>query len=278
MTAAGSMECLRLGDHACVLIDDDAAKTRALTAYIQAGLRNRHRILYFGEAEPQIAAAVPDALRSGQVRMATAESTYLASGVFDPEATIQGWRDESARALRDGYRGLRAAGDMSWASRPVPGADRLAWYEAHVNRVFADGFAMAVCIYDRRLFTTADLRRVSWAHLATVDGESDPATVPLLRAVRTTDPPGIALHGEADLSNRHALRALLENLVADAPATDGRLTLDVSGMRFIDAAASRILTAVAAAHAPRLRVIGCSPAVQRLLAFNGANVGREPRP
>lgn len=73
------------------------------------------------------------------------------------------------------------------------------------------------------------------------------------------------------MSNRHALRAVLEHLFDDT-RTDGRaLTVDVTALRFADAAAVRILIQIAADEAHRLRVVGCSPAMRRLLVFNGAD-------
>ena len=172
MIEASVFDRLRPGDHACVMVDDERYRRSALTAYIGAGLRDNDRILYFGPGGDELGFA--DARERGQLRLSTAEQSYLASGRFDPEATMAGWRDETALARAAGYRGLRAIGDMSWAVRPVPGADRLAWYEANVNRVFADGDAMAICLYDRRLFEPDQLRRLTWSHPSCLDRDSAP--------------------------------------------------------------------------------------------------------
>lgn len=278
MIEAGMLGRLRLGDHACVVVEDDDARLRSLTAYIRAGLRDDDRILYFGPAPEALAAdlerAGVDAAAAadrGQLRLVTPEESYLASGSFDPEATMAAWRAEATRARADGHHGLRAIGDMSWASRPVPGADRLDWYEANVNRVFADGTAMAICLYDKRRFSGADLQRMTWSHPATVARGTGAAAGPALRALRTVDPPGIRLEGDADLSNRQALHALLSHLAEDTPADGRPLTVDVSGLRFADAAAVRILLETATAETGRLRVVGCSPGLRRLFAFNDAD-------
>ncbi|MEU4422400.1 MEDS domain-containing protein [Actinoplanes sp. NPDC024001] len=277
MIEISAIDRLSLGDHACVVFENDDCRNRALAAYIRAGLRRQHRILYYGDGSRQIEDALAGqgtdpqpALAAGQLQMATAETTYLAAGHFDPEATIDGWRTASADAMAAGYHGLRAVGDMSWGATAIPGADRLPWYEANVNRVFADGFAMGICLYDRRLFSDADLRRVCWSHLATVESGIDPRVVPLLRAIRTTRPAGIRLLGEADLSNRQALRAILEHLVDDTPSTGEPLVVDISELQYIDGATVRMLLDTAARAADRLRVVGCSPHMQRLLTFNGA--------
>jgi anti-anti-sigma regulatory factor len=277
MTDASSLARLRPGDHACLIVDDDTTRVNNVATYIRAGLRADHRVLYYGNDGEFVNARLavqgvdtPTALATGQLQMSTPESTYLASGAFDPEATIEGWRTESDRALADGYRGLRAVGEMSWASRPVRGAERLEWYEAQANRVFADGFAMALCVYDRRLFNEFNLARVGWSHPATLETQADMDSVPLLHAVRTGAPPGLRLEGEVDLSNRQALLTLMEHLVDDTPAAGQPLTLDVSGLRFADMAAVQILIRAAVEH-HRLRIVGCSPALQRLLTYGGAD-------
>ncbi|GIE83248.1 hypothetical protein Aph02nite_91980 [Actinoplanes philippinensis] len=272
MIEAGMLGRLRPGDHACVVVDDDDVRLRSLATYINAGLRDDERILYFGP-HPQRLADDLDlhaAVGRGQIEVVTPEDSYLAGGAFDPEATMAVWRSEAARARADGYRGLRAIGDMSWAAGPVAGRERLAWYEANVNRVFAERQAMAICLYDRRLFSPAELQRVTWAHPAAVDGATSPDAEPALRFARTVDPPGVRLRGEADLSNRQALRAVLERLADDIPGDGSPVTVDVSGLRFADAATVRILLEAAVAGAPRLRVSGCSPGLRRLLMFNGA--------
>ncbi|SDS85646.1 MEDS domain-containing protein [Actinoplanes derwentensis] len=271
------LDRLCLGDHTCLVFDDDATRMQALTGFIRAGLRDHHRIRYFGDGHDEITSALiargvdaAASIAAGQLQVSTPYESYLAPGVFDPEATVGAWRAEAALAKAAGYRGLRVIGDMSWASRPIPGADRLAWYEAQVNRVYADGDAMALCLYDRRLFSAADLQRARWAHPAAVDRDTAHESVPLLRAVRTVDVPGIRLEGEADMSNRHALRAVMEHLVEDTPATSRPLTVDVSGLRYADVTAVRILMHIAVTAAHRLHLVGCSPVLQRLLAFNGA--------
>ncbi|MEU4623867.1 MEDS domain-containing protein [Actinoplanes sp. NPDC023801] len=279
MIEAGMLGRLRPGDHACVVVDDDGSRLRSLATYVSAGLRDDERILYFGPDHERLAADLvtagvdaPGAIRRGQLEMVTAEESYLASGTFHPESAMAGWRVEAARARADGFRSLRAIGDMSWAARPRPGADRLAWYEANVNRVFAERQAMAICLYDRRLFSPSELQRMTWAHPAAVDRHTGADVEPALRFTRVAEPPGIRLQGEVDLANRQALRAVLENLAEDTAAGDRPLIVDVSDLRFADSAAVRILLRAAVAGAPRMRVAGCTPGMRRLLAFNGAEV------
>ncbi|GAA4591032.1 anti-anti-sigma factor [Actinoplanes octamycinicus] len=269
MAEASPLDQLSPGDHACLVFDDEPLRARSVAAYIRAGLRQHHRILYHGQSAERLPAVlagqgvnVTAALDSGQLTLAGP----VRGGFFDAEASLATLRGEADKARAAGYRGMRGIGDMSWARR-LDGVDQLSWYEAQVNRVFADGYAMGICLYDRRLFSEPELRRLTLSHPATITGTTDPARVPLLRGVRTREPLGLSLEGEADLSNREALRAMVEHLIEEQ-APGAPLTLDLSGLRFADSAAARILLGPAAAGTHRLRIVGATEQVHRLLRFH----------
>jgi hypothetical protein len=111
--------------------------------------------------------AVAQAVAAGQLRVCTAEEVYLTDGRFDPARAIDVLGTYISEAVGDGYAGLRVVGDMAWVLRDPPGVPHLSWYEAQVNRLFLDGQAMAVCLYNRRLFEASLLRRAACAHPAT---------------------------------------------------------------------------------------------------------------
>jgi anti-anti-sigma regulatory factor len=261
-----------LGDHVCWTVDDDATRMEAIAAFVRAGLRARHKVIYSGD-EPE---AVLDALErhgvgtraalgEGRLSAVTAESSYLAGGVFDPGGTLSAWHAEVAQARAEGHPGLRVVGDMTWATRRVPGAEDLPWYEAEINTVFLEGYVAGVCAYDRRRFDPLQLRRLGFAHPGAAGPHTPFEPEASLRARRTTDPYGLRLAGEVDLSNRDALRAVIAHLFDGAPAA----TVDVAGLTFADTAAARILVE-AAADGP-VRLVGCSPSLCKLLAFHGAD-------
>ncbi|GIJ46779.1 hypothetical protein Val02_36650 [Virgisporangium aliadipatigenens] len=261
----------------CWSYGTDRGRDDAVAGYVRAGLRERQRVVYFTETlSPdnvleeldRRGIGVASAVHSGQLRVHSADDTYLAGAAFVPEAVIAGWDAEVERARADGWSALRVLGDMSWAARDIPGADRIGWYEAQVNRVFAGGESLAMCLYDRRLFDTRTRYRIEWAHPTTA-GPDTPAPNGL-RMLRTGTPRGVRVEGEADLSNRQALRAVLDHLAEDASGTDP-LVVDLSGLTFADLAATRIIVQ-AAAHAPgRIRVVGASPTLRNLLRFNGGD-------
>jgi anti-anti-sigma factor len=276
MAEPGLLDRLRPGDHVCLLVHDEPLRTRSLAAYMLTGLRDQCRVIYQGRGGEHVEAAliglgvdVEAARRRDQLRITGAGSVYLRDGGFDPEATLESWWATADQTRAAGYRGLCAVGDMSWASRPMAGADRVPWYEEQVNRLFADGFARGVCLYDRRLFTDRQLRRLTGSHPTTVTPGSDPRFVPLFRALRTADPVGLRLEGEVDLSNRQVLRTVVDHLIEDTALTQGVFTVDLSDLRFADLAAVRILLRLGSGDRHGLRLVGCSGPMRRLLRFHG---------
>ncbi|MEU4241860.1 MEDS domain-containing protein [Actinoplanes sp. NPDC026619] len=268
------LDQVTLGDHVCWSVDDDVIRMETIAGFVRTGLRNRERVLYCGDDPAAVVEGLRQrgvdtgaALGAGDLSVDTPEGSYLASGAFDPHATMLLWRSEVARARSAGYRGIRLLGDMSWASRRFPGFEHLPWYEAQINMIFAEGYVAGVCAYDRRRFDPLHLRRLLWAHPGAAGSEMPFDPDSSLRMRRVLDPWGLRLEGEADLSNRDALRAVAEHLFDDGPD----VTIDVSELRFADIAAARVLVAAAASGAGRVRLTGCSPSLLRLLRFHGAD-------
>jgi anti-anti-sigma factor len=288
MADAAVLDRLRPGDHVCWTFDDDHSRMDVTAAFVRSGLTAQHKVVCRWDSPAALLSGLrrhgvdtEAALSTRQLEVDSTESTYLVDGAFSAELSIDGWNRQIAQARLDGYRVMHALGDMSWAARPYPGLDQLPSYEAKANRIFADGFVIGVCLYDRRLFDPLAMRRVTAAHLSTVAPEADCDVLPLLRILRTHDPIGVRLEGEADLSNRYAMAAMLGPLLEEADPEGAPLTLDLSDLRFADNAATRILARAVIRAGDRVRVVGHTPALGRLLAFNGAGAapgGTDPEP
>ena len=270
------LDRLTLGDHVCWTVDDDVVRLTALAGYVRAGLKHRHQILYRGDEPAEFLAGLDRmgvdsaaARTAGHLLINTPESALVVAGVFDADQALARCRAMAGRSRSAGYGGLRLIADMAWAAGPVPGAERLPWYEAQATTVFAEGDAMALCLCDRRLFDPFALRRLAWSHPGVMSGATgfDPGSS--LRLRWTSDPFGVRLEGEADLSNRYALSAVLEHLF-DRPPAAAVATIDVTGLRFADTAVARVLIEAGSGGAGRIRLVGCSPGVSRLLDLNGA--------
>jgi anti-anti-sigma factor len=270
----GLLDRLTIGDHICWLVDDDRLRMREIAGFVRAGLRDHHRVVYCGDCPEVVLAGIDEqgidtetALAAGQLEATTAEACYLSAGVFEPESVLRLWEPMARAARAAGYTGVRVLGDMSWAGRGVPGREHLCRYESEVNRVVLNNELIGVCAYDRRTMDPLELRRLAWQHPGIAASGAPYDERLALRIRRTRRPAGLVLSGEADLAGRNALRAVVENVFVDC-GTD-EVTVDVSELRFADRAAARIL--VRAGHGPgRVRLVGCSPALLRLLAFTGA--------
>ncbi|MEV4702424.1 MEDS domain-containing protein [Actinoplanes sp. NPDC049316] len=270
------LESLALGDHICWTVGDGDVRLDSLTALVEAGLGLGHRVLYCGDDGGEVfgaferrGVAAGEAVAAGDLRVAPIGSSYLARGVFDHGAALGFLRREIDDARRSGYPGLRLISDMSWAGRPVPGAERLPGWEAQANMIFAEGYALGVCAYDPQAFAAARLRELARAHPGTAgaDAPFDPDSI--LRMRRTGQPFGMRLEGEADLSNAPALSAVIDHLLDSPPGPDATVTINVDGLRFVDTAAARILLTAADRAAGRLRIAGRSPALGRILDVHG---------
>ncbi|MFE0737306.1 MEDS domain-containing protein [Streptomyces sp. NPDC058855] len=246
------------GDHLCLAFADDTEQQRVITAYLRTGLRRGERVMYFadqcapGRILDWLRAAGVDpgpATDSGQLTVTTAEKGYLATGSFDADAMVGTLHGEIARSIASGFTGFRVSGEMSWALRGVPGAERLNEYETKVSEVFAGQPASAICQYDARRFYPAALHFFDHCHPATVRPEPLHTSTSLQivpsfhggrRALRVV---GVVGHQSAG-----ALASALET----ALGWPGDITVDMGGMEFLDLAGVRALVRVAE-QLPRTR-------------------------
>ena len=67
---------------------------------------------------------------------------------------------------------MRVTGEMSWASRVLPGSQRLIEYEMKLNGFLPGSKCIAICQYDRRRFAPALLLDVLRAHPVVIIGTS----------------------------------------------------------------------------------------------------------
>jgi len=258
---------MRPGDHVCWTFADDHERRRVTGDWVRDGLRDHHLVVYrtaSTDALEELAAARVDtcaAIGSGRLRVRPAGTE-----AFDADAADRTFQADVREALRDGYAGLRAVSDLRWAARRVPGAEQLARYERQLNRHLAAGYAMALCLYDRRLFAEPRMSELTRAHPASVTERASHPVTPLLRMLRHAG--GLRLSGEADLSNRDAFSTVLGHLLEDSAAP--RVELDLTELRFADATSCRLLVTVARESGGRVRMVGARPSLRRLLALQGA--------
>lgn len=260
---------LQLGDHVCLPVGGDAERLSGIAGVAELGLRSGGQVAVFTDTETPdemaayLVARVPgagSALAAGQLVVLACRDFHLAGGAFDPVRTVARYVAQIDVAEEQGYAGLWIVVDMAWALSGLPGTGLLLDYEAGANPGFADQRVAAVCVYDRSRFCPVLLEKACSAHPLT-PGQAR------LRFARTTDPPGLALSGEVDLTNHRAFSALLTAL---QPAP-GHITIDATGLRFADLRAADLLWAASSTRARGTTTITGSPLVNRLLELVGNN-------
>ncbi|MEU6271929.1 MEDS domain-containing protein [Streptomyces populi] len=265
------------GDHLCLAFVDDEEQRRVMTTYLRDGLERGERVLYFADqwAPEQVlnwlraAGTDPDAaLNSGQLQVTTANDSYLAGGSFDADVMVATLRQEVADSLAAGYTGFRVSGEMGWALRDVPGAERLGEYERKVNAVFAENRASAICQYDARRFDAAALHAFRHHHPGTVEA------VPLYSSATLRLVPSfhngrrsLRVVGDVDYHSAETLASALRT-AEDWP---GDITVDTSALQFLDLAGIRALvhTAERLAEGRRLHVVDLDPMLCHVIGVVG---------
>ena len=149
-------------DHACLLFASTEEQARALAAFMQDAFARNERVVYILDQDADTGVLerlhrhgidVSEQLERGALQVRSTDEVYLADGAFDPAAMLDRLREVERDAIADGWRGVRVAGEMTWATRGAPGSDRLLEYESKLNEVFPKLHASALCQYDARAFS-----------------------------------------------------------------------------------------------------------------------------
>jgi MEDS: MEthanogen/methylotroph, DcmR Sensory domain len=253
------------GDHVCAPVAGSAGRLTMLGDFADAGLRRRHKVLFFTEdpAPPVLQAALRrrvtgagEALDSGQLSVLSSRDVYLPGGVFRADTMLETCAAEIEGARREGYAGLRAAGDLSSSAARMVDPEALVDYETRLNPLFIDGYALALCQYAPASFPRSVWASLEAAHPVTMAPDGTVRT--RLTCRRTAG--GVRLGGEADLSNHAALTALLAPL-----GTLPECVVDAAGLEFADARAMAALLGFAVARGERRTVIVARPTLARVL-------------
>jgi signal transduction histidine kinase/ActR/RegA family two-component response regulator len=170
---------LKPGDHVALIYKTEEEHRSVMEPFVREGLERGQKVIYI--ADTHSPGAIRDLFRKGafdvepfldcgQLVITGPEETYLRDGVFDPHGVLSLWREEVERAVAQGYTGLRATGEMSWALREPPGCEQLIDYEARVCEFCEDSQCLALCQYNQRHFGSDLLMDVLQTHRTIILG------------------------------------------------------------------------------------------------------------
>ena len=265
MVATTTATQLQFGDHVCVVVDDAEESLDVTAQVVAAGLAAGDKVMVFTEVAPStvvgglLERGVPVASqeRTGQLRVVPARDSYLPTGRFEPAQMIDALVRHVDHASREGYPGLRLVGDMSWVQADPSAIGLLASYESQVSRLYLDGPALGVCLYDRHAFGADLLQQVACNHPATIVTDDRTDWTALLRIRRVHRPYGLRLTGEADFSNRQAVAEALGLVVDQLPDPAVPIVVDMAGVRFLDAGTAALLGTLAVRAPAGVHFTGC---------------------
>jgi hypothetical protein len=158
------------GEHICMLYRESDEQFRTIAGFFAAALRDRHKLLYITDANPadevrrRFAELGVDLGEASGAEVRTTIESYHPEGRFEPEAMLAQLEDYAARATRQGFAGCRCTGEMGWASRKIPGAERLIEYEVLLTDVIERLPFSGICQYDVRLFDGPTILAVLEVH------------------------------------------------------------------------------------------------------------------
>ena len=83
--------------------------------------------------------------------MLSSDRSHLVGGAYDPRTLDDGLRSSIDEAVRDGFGGLCASGDMRWVLGDDANFGRLLEYEALLEEVFREKPLRGICQYHRQM-------------------------------------------------------------------------------------------------------------------------------
>jgi signal transduction histidine kinase len=167
------LRSLETQNHSCAIYESLEQMKRQFVPFLQAGLSLGERCVYLvHETKPEL---VYEAMQENgfdikpyverdAFQVIDGIDVYLKDGYFKESRMLSYWTDALARAYCDGFAGLRAAAEMTWALSESPGCERLAPYESRLNCFTDMEHVSVLCQYSRAKFPAETLKAVIHAH------------------------------------------------------------------------------------------------------------------
>ncbi len=154
------------GTHMCLIYNNENERQEIISKFLEGGLSSGEKVAYFSdELSPDqiriwladLGVDLPDSEKTNSFSVSSTAETYFPGGKFEIDDMLHTLKDFYVTAKEENYPAVRVTGEMSWALKDVPGADRVMEYEAKVNDVVAKFPVTAICQYDANKFDGATI-------------------------------------------------------------------------------------------------------------------------
>jgi hypothetical protein len=167
------------GTHICYLYNDEEERRQILPLYARQALLANEAFSYVADVPSR--AELPAVLerldlataareRPTRMEVAITAEGYFPTGCFDPDDMIARLREAYEQCLATGLAGVRFAGEMTWALRGIPGADRILEAETRINELIKEAPMTIMCQYDLNKFDGGLIYDVLNAHPVVIVG------------------------------------------------------------------------------------------------------------
>ncbi len=160
--------------HYCLIYDDMIHYRNVVFRFIRQGLEKGEKCVMATEAydHDSIVAdfeekglAAQENIDRGRLTLLDVTSSYSANGGFDPDRTMGIWQEETRKAVSSGFKGLRAAGEASFAMENDVSGDNMIYYENIINQdLFPHYPFTSLCIYDKNRYPSHIIKAAIQAH------------------------------------------------------------------------------------------------------------------
>ncbi|MDD5130970.1 MAG: MEDS domain-containing protein [Candidatus Omnitrophica bacterium] len=149
--------------------------------YFKAGLDNNEFCLWnlpetlnADDARKHLLKAVEDLdiyLKKDQLSIRDYKSFYLKDGVFSAQKVIESFAELEKKVLGNGFKGVRVAGDGTWAI----GENwfDLMMYENEINRIIESHKIRAICSYCIKELDSRGIRDIGMSHQSSLVKQMD---------------------------------------------------------------------------------------------------------
>ncbi len=172
-SAFQDIRSLKPGDHLCCIYRTEEEHKQVVSLFVRLGLEKNQKVIYIVDAHTaetvtgylrEEGVDLDNYMETGRFVILTGDETYTKDGKFDPDAMIALLKEETNKALDQGFSAFRVTGEMTWALKDLPGTERLIEYENKLNRFIPAHRCIGLCQYDKRRFSPSVLLDVLRTH------------------------------------------------------------------------------------------------------------------
>jgi PAS domain S-box-containing protein len=160
--------------HACIIFDTLKSYRRVAFNFIREGLDENEKCIMAVDSyhksliTKDFAMAGLDIeayLQNGRVAIIDVHTSYANNVGFDPDSTIEIWKDESMRAASEGFHALRVVGEGTFALEGPGLYEKLIYYENIMNQVLFKKYPFkSLCVYEKNRYPAEVIKAVIQAH------------------------------------------------------------------------------------------------------------------